>query len=629
MYNDYKIISLCISKAGDERIFEFVNAFNDAAKNSGFILFIYQTCSDLYWKTRSENGDKTVFKLIDFDVSDAVVIFDEAFQDKTVVDEITAAAACHNVPVVMVGAVRENCTSFIFDYAAGFEQVVRHVIEYHSVTDTCFIAGRKDELCSDQRIAAYKKVLEDNSIDFRPDRLFYGDYWWGPTQKAVQSIVQSGEIPKAFICANDMMAITVCKELKKYGYSVPEDIIVTGFDGTISALSCVPPITTCKCSFPLAAEKIIGVINRLIVGESCAECYNIDFEVKIYRSCGCPCDAPPINMGERLKAAEDRFIRYQDDERSLNDITQSIVGSDSPQAFSEYLRNYNFYDLCIVLNNDCLDKRINPAVCERVQAFDDVMQVFFAADQNGDTDTALYPMPRKNIVPDIDRLLKKEVPLVFAALSFLGIPMGFVCFSFEVDIEQYCKILQYVSYLNTTIGNYRLVRFLKHTAENVENMSKYDFMTGLCNRKGFYKTLPQLVSEADENDHISVATIDIDGLKNINDKFGHEDGDFAIMSVSAAVNSLPFERKICARFGGDELVICAVTETENAERIFTDSIRKYLDEVNKASGKPFKVSASVGVFTAKASEFDFEYSLKQSDDKMYIMKIGRPNRRKS
>lgn len=627
MYNGYKIISLCISKAGDERNFEFMESLNKAAVNSGFRLFIYQTCSDLYWKTRSEDGDKTVFELIDYDVTDVVVIFDEAFQDKSVADGIAAAAAAHGVPAVSVGAVREGCASFVFDYAKGFEQVVRHVVEHHGASNTCFIAGRKDEDCSEQRIAAYKKVLADNGITFRPDRLYYGDYWWGPTQAAVQSIMESGDIPEAVICANDMMAITVCKELKKYGYSVPEDVIVTGFDGTWSAVSCVPPITTCKCSFPIAAEKIIGVIDRIMGGEKCAGVYDIDFEVNIYRSCGCNFDPPFFNMGDRLKNAEDRFVRYQDDERTLNDISQTMIGSDSPEAFSEYLKGFNFYDLCIVLNNDCFDMAVNPAVNCRTCSFDEVMQVLFIA--GSDSSSFPFPLQRKDIVPGLDRLLQKGDPLVFAALSFLGIPMGFVCFSFEVDIENYCKILQYVTSLNTAIGNYRLVRFLKRTAENVENMSKYDFMTGLCNRKGFYKALPEISGEAGENDHISVATVDIDGLKNINDKFGHEDGDFAITAVSAAVNSLPFDRKICGRFGGDELVVCAVTENENAERIFTDSIKKYLDGVNKTSGKPFKVSASVGVFTVKASEFDFEYSLKQSDDRMYIMKIGRPNRRKS
>lgn len=94
-------------------------------------------------------------------------------------DGIAASAAAHGVPTVSVGAVREGCAGFVFDYAGGFERVVRHVIEYHGVSDTCFIAGRRNEDCSEQRFAAYKKVLAENGIDFRPDRLYYGDFWWG------------------------------------------------------------------------------------------------------------------------------------------------------------------------------------------------------------------------------------------------------------------------------------------------------------------------------------------------------------------------------------------------------------------------------------------------------------------
>lgn len=627
MYNGYKIISLCISKAGDERNFEFIESLNKAAVSRGFRLFIYHTCSDLYWKTRSEDGDKTVFELIDYDVTDAVVIFDEAFHDKNAVDSIASAAAEHGIPVISVGAVRDGCASFVFNYAVGFEQVVRHVIEYHGVRNTCFIAGLKGETCSDQRISAYKKVLSDNGIEFRPDRLFYGDYWWGPTQEAVRSIIESGDIPEAIICANDMMAITVCKELKKYGISVPKDVKVTGFDGTWSAVSCIPPITTCKCSLSMAAEKIVNVICRMLDGEVCTECSDIDFVMNVYRSCGCQQDPPPFNMGERMKRAEDRFIRYQDDERTLHDIAQRMISSDSEKELSHELESYKFYDMCIVLNNDCFDMKVNPSENMRGCCFDDVMQILFVAG----APEREYPFPirRKDIIPNMDYIIKQGNSLVFSSLSFLGIPLGFACFYFSVDIDNYCKILQYVTTLNTAIGNYRLVRYLKFTAESVEKMSKHDFMTGLCNRKGFYKALPELIDSAGKDDIIAVATVDIDGLKNINDKFGHEDGDFAIVTVSEAVNRLPYERKICGRFGGDELVICAVTQDNNAEQTFKDSIAGYLAEVNSTSGKPFKVSASVGVFAAKAGEFDFEYSLKQSDDKMYIMKIGRPNRRKN
>lgn len=297
MYNGYKIIALCISKAGDERHFEFIEALNKAVISCGFRLFIYHTCSDLYQKTRNEEGDKTVFELIDYDVVDAVIIFDEAFQDKAPVDAVALSATQHGIPVVSVGAIRDGCASFLFGYEKGFEQVVRHVIEYHGVKDTCFIAGTRGEICSEQRISAYKRVLADNGIEFRPDRLFYGDYWWGPTQTAVQNIIASGDIPQAIICANDSMAVTVCRELKKSGYSVPKDILVTGFDGTESAVRCIPPITTCKCSLDLAAKKILKVIGRMFEGEACEGCYDIDFVIDIYRSCGCSCDAPPFNMG--------------------------------------------------------------------------------------------------------------------------------------------------------------------------------------------------------------------------------------------------------------------------------------------------------------------------------------------
>lgn len=67
---------------------------------------------------------------------------------------------------------------------------------------------------------------------------------------------------------------------------------------------------------------------------------------------------------------------------------------------------------------------------------------------------------------------------------------------------------------------------------------------------------------------------------------------------------------------------------EDAEKIFLRNIQKYLYRVNDTSGKPFKVSASVGVCSVKAADFEFEAALKQSDEKMYIMKIGRPNRRR-
>ncbi|MGN0577813.1 MAG: GGDEF domain-containing protein [Ruminiclostridium sp.] len=620
MYNGHRIISLCISKASSERNFEFIQALNQAVISYNYRLFIYHTCSDLYWKTKCEEGDKAVFELIDYSVTDALIIFDEAFHDKDFADKIVDGALHNGIPVISVGAVREGCISFMFDYEKGFEQIVRHIIEFHGIKNTCFIAGQKGEACSEQRIAVYKKVLSDNNIDFSGSRLFYGDYWWWPTQCAVEQIIDSGDIPRAVICANDMMAITVCEIFRKHGYRVPEDIAVTGFDGTREAISCNPPLTTCKCSFDNASEKIVGVLERVFSGKPTDKLNLIDFSPIIYSSCGCGGKSTGINFGEMLKKTEDRFVHYQDDERSLYELTEIITSCKTVGDFSERLGQFNFYGTCIVLNKDCFDGSVNPAQYSRSATFDEEMTVVYSSDKNADNIPC--SIKRSSITPDFPYLLEQPNPLVFSSLSYLGYPMGYVCFSFNTDPDNYCKIHQFVTALNNTIGSYRSVKY-------PEYLSSHDFLTGMYNRSGFYRELPHLISRAGNNDKILVASVDANGLKRINDKFGHDSGDFAIKSVAGAIASLPLENKICGRFGGDEFVICAVSSEETADEKIKQHILDSISELNRTANKEFSISASVGVFTSEPDNFDFSYALKQSDDLMYIMKIGHPDRRKN
>ena len=100
-------------------------------------------CSDLYWKTLSEKGEQSVFDLIDYNITDAVVTFEEGVYAENVMTKIRMDAAQYGKPVISVGVEHDDCISIKFGYAKGFEQVVRHVIEQHGVRDIGFIAGRK------------------------------------------------------------------------------------------------------------------------------------------------------------------------------------------------------------------------------------------------------------------------------------------------------------------------------------------------------------------------------------------------------------------------------------------------------------------------------------------------------
>lgn len=614
MLHGRKIIALCIANAGDSRHFKFISALNKVLFNKGYKLFIYHTCTDFYNQRRCKEGEKAVFELMDYDIIDAVVLFCESFKDHALLENIIATARAHETPVISVGEEQKNATTLMFDYESGFEAIVRHVVEFHGITDTCMIAGVKGEYHSENRIEVYKKVLAENNLPFSREQIYYGDYWWGPTRTAVQGMLAAGKLPKAILCANDSMAIAVCEELKVNGYSVPEQVVVTGFDGTLEAQYSKPPITTAKCDMNLAAKEIVTILELMSTHQPLKPVYEVPYVPDVYKSCGCGRRAHyGINIGERMKWAEDRFIKYQDDERTLMEVSEMILGCDGPEQFAECLNQFPFYNICIALNGDCLDETVNPAQSHRKQSFDNVMQVVYRTEATGDA----FPqaMPRKAIIPGLEWRIHQEEPLLFTALSFLGEPFGYLYFG-SFQPEEYSKILQYVKTLGNAFGSYRVIKNLKYNADSIEQMSRKDYLTGVHNRTGFYAELPALL-EAARGKYVMVASVDVDNLKRINDQYGHAAGDFVIKAVAEAMDAVPFENKICGRFGGDELVLCVVADTVAEESLLRSRIEKQLLEINRESGRPYVADASMGVVTIKAEAFDMTIALKRSDQIMY------------
>lgn len=622
-----RIIALCTAMIHNERNIDFISVFHPLLCENNYQIIIYNCCTDFYENNITDVAEESVYKLIDYSITDAVVVFDESFHDKSVPQNIVKDALANNVPVLCLGNRYDGCTNFIFDYEKGFEDIVRHVITEHGARDICMIAGVEGEATSEGRIAAFRRVMSEYDLTIHENRLYYGDYWWKPTKIALEDMMAKGPLPDAIVCANDMMAVTVCEELRNLGYKIPDDVIVTGFDGTQEAMNNTPVLSTCKCDLELTSRKMIEALKLIFDGGTPEEMNYIPYVTDIYRSCGCNRMPKEVNKGDLLKQSQDIINKYQNDNRQLHAITEDIMLHSSPAEFAERLSTFNFYGVSIIVNNDCFAADINPTEHRRAVPFDDTMQVLY--EPFSDLPQFPSPMARKDILPKLPVVMEYQHTLVINALTALGQPMGYMCFYCPPHPATYCIIPQYVTAMNNAIINFRSVRYLKFVAESMKNISKHDFMTGMYNRTGFYDDMPLLVEFASPNDNILVATIDIDGLKMINDQYGHEEGDFTIKTVCDAVKALPFPRLVCGRFGGDEIVVCALSDDPDAADIMKKSLADSISAVNRISGKAFDVSASIGICTSPKKGFDFEKALKISDEAMYIMKIGRPNRRKS
>ena len=129
--------------------------------------------------------------------------------------------------------------------------------------------------------------------------------------------------------------------------------------------------------------------------------------------------------------------------------------------------------------------------------------------------------------------------------------------------------------------------------------------------------------------NVLLALTDLNGLKHINDTFGHADGDIAISTVGKALSRISAENYTCARFGGDEFVAaCKISHPEDASHISTQ-IREDLDQFNLHSGKPYEVSASIGIVSVVPThDTTLDELIKYADEKMYEEKAQHHLRRK-
>ena len=101
----------------------------------------------------------------------------------------------------------------------------------------------------------------------------------------------------------------------------------------------------------------------------------------------------------------------------------------------------------------------------------------------------------------------------------------------------------------------------------IKRLSETDPLTGLYNRRGFEKGLQEALVGFKDGMTISIASIDMDNLKLINDIYGHADGDFALKALSGVLKTCLNPDEVCARFGGDTKHIFACMQMAD-ERMY-------------------------------------------------------------
>ena len=163
-----------------------------------------------------------------------------------------------------------------------------------------------------------------------------------------------------------------------------------------------------------------------------------------------------------------------------------------------------------------------------------------------------------------------------------------------------------------------------------ENMT--DQQTGCYNRKGLKYYSDMVIRQAQsEGKHLFVCVADLNGLKHLNDTYGHAAGDEAIAAVSSELKRSAPQGSRIVRTGGDEFLMFAAIDTDSSEpEEMSEKIDAGLRKYNEEHPNPFTIGASYGwvVKPVREGMTDMDEYIAIADEKMYEMKLERDKYRR-
>ncbi|MEG0772686.1 GGDEF domain-containing protein [Clostridium sp.] len=144
------------------------------------------------------------------------------------------------------------------------------------------------------------------------------------------------------------------------------------------------------------------------------------------------------------------------------------------------------------------------------------------------------------------------------------------------------------------------IKVLEKQIEELKLLTKLDSLTGVLNRRAGMEILEQIMAQCEEkSSKVTIAFLDIDNFKEVNDTYGHIEGDRLLRKLAIMIEDTIRKTDSIFRIGGDEFVIIFSNSNINEVRKICHRITNKLKEYNETTVLPYKVGVSFGL-----SEYD-------------------------
>ena len=527
------------------------------------------------------------------------------------------------------------------DSKKAYIQVINHLKTKHNRKNIAFFSAelnRSPE--ATDRLKAFRAAMKENNLEFHEDWVFPGDFTPPTTFRYLQEQYKTPEEVDfdALICANDYMAAAAVGALQEIGVRVPEDVCVVGYDDSDIAVSCTPTLTTVNQQLEISGRKAAEMAYKAICGAKVPHRLSVSSSPVYRQSCGC---VPVVNHSDSYYDNAGKFY----DKPKANYNVLNIFGNalndmatiyhmlnmtesmrDINDYFSSFIKNLKlqFFRVCAVCMYDKVyniapeDNFVLPETARLMFFFDEFKNI----EHNYYNEGGIRFSPHESIVPketsDLESgiyillpvsLREKNYGYVFCRIPYRNYTVYAICLKLLTNSFIHCY-----EFSNATNQQEKL----QELNQELSVQSRTDELTQVFNRRGFMEYAQRLLDlSIVTGAKGSVFFFDLDGLKKINDTWGHKTGDIAIQTCADVMREAFHKSDIIGRLSGDEFAVVAPGFEKANSDLLKMRIQTLCVKHSKRKKLPFTLSVSFGI-----AEFDSDYNeltelLIQADKELY------------
>ncbi len=550
-------------------------------------------------------GENNIYNLINYKMFDGVILMINTIPDVEIKQKLLSLAKASMLPVVVFDC--DDYPQFMdiaIDNKKAMAEIVRHVIKEHGAKDIGFISGPKNNPEAMERFAAYCEVLAETGVPIDESKVYFGDFRPAAGKHAVRQMISSGrKLPDALICANDAMALAAIKELVACGIKVPDDVIVTGFDNIYNARHHSPALTTVARPLAEAGRTACEMAYYAIQGKTWERNRVFEAAPVFSESCGCVDSRSQNDIKEYRSQTYAIIDNNRRDVRLLNSLISEMSESESVEDCMRLIgENASALDcdrLCICLCDDWISSYSSKIEDSLTSGYTPKMSAPLIWYKGEVSEVKCFRS--SNMEPrhletggNISYYLPlhfRERCLGYAIITNSDFPTNsLVCHTLMMSISD-------------SLENIRRLINLNNVIDELDRLYVIDPLCNIHNRNGFIREADTMFNECRMlGQKILISFIDMDGLKAINDNFGHNEGDFALRTLASIISDSCDKSMTCCRFGGDEFIILGVNAEEEDIAKVEDTIKKRIDHTNKLISKPYRVEGSIGTVVTRISD---------------------------